>query len=110
MIDSIDSIIGVQAGDGLDYFVFCRVILGKYLLYEFNTLMLLLFLEVPAEHAHSLLCVLSLLEAAYPYSIEDMIEVICPDFPLDLTRFFPGKHFIQFLANKMRCFRNFVFI
>ena len=34
--------------------------------------------------------------------------VIYPDFPLDLTGFFPGKHLINFLANKMQDFRNFV--
>ena len=33
--------------------------------------------------------------------------VIYPDFPLDLTGLFPGKHLIQFLANKMHDFRNF---
>ena len=34
--------------------------------------------------------------------------VICPGFPLDLTGFFPSKHLIQLLANKMQDFRNFV--
>ena len=29
-------------------------------------------------------------------------------FPLDLTGFFPGKHLIQFLANKMDDFWNLV--
>ena len=33
--------------------------------------------------------------------------MIYPDFPLDLTGLFPGKHLIQFLANKMHDFRNF---
>ena len=35
-------------------------------------------------------------------------RVIYPDFPLDFTGFFPGKLLIQFLANKMQDFRNFV--
>ena len=35
------------------------------------------------------------------------MPVIYPDFPLDLTRFFPGKHLIQILANKMHEFRKF---
>ena len=34
--------------------------------------------------------------------------VIYPDFPLDLRGFFSRKHFIQFLANKMQDFRNFI--
>ena len=34
--------------------------------------------------------------------------MIDPDFPLDLTGFFSGKHLIQFLANKIQEFRNFV--
>ena len=63
-----------RAAWNLDYFVFYRVISGKYLLYEFNTLMLLLFAEVREEQMHGLLCVPSLLEAAYPKSIEDMIQ------------------------------------
>ena len=32
--------------------------------------------------------------------------VICPDFSLDLTGLFPGKHLNQFLANKMQDFRK----
>ena len=36
--------------------------------------------------------------------------MIDPDFPLDLTGFFSGKHLIQFLANKMQDFRNFVLL
>ena len=35
------------------------------------------------------------------------VHVICPDFPLDLTRFLAGKHLIHFLANKMQDFQNF---
>ena len=35
-------------------------------------------------------------------------RVIYPDFPLDLTGFFSGKHLIQILADKMQDFRNFV--
>ena len=31
-----------------------------------------------------------------------------PDFPFYLTGFSLGKHWIQFLANKMQDFRNFV--
>ena len=31
-----------------------------------------------------------------------------PDFPLELTRFFPGKHLIHFLVLKMENFLNFV--
>ena len=34
--------------------------------------------------------------------------VISPDFPLELTGFFPGKHLIHFLVLKMKDFRNFV--
>ena len=34
--------------------------------------------------------------------------MIYPDFALDLTGFFLGKHLLQFLANKMHDFRNFV--
>ena len=33
---------------------------------------------------------------------------IYPDFPPNLTGIFPGKHLIQFLANNMQDFRNFV--
>ena len=36
------------------------------------------------------------------------ILVIYPDFSLDLTVFFPGKHLIQFIANKMQVLQNFV--
>ena len=36
------------------------------------------------------------------------LTCVYPDFPLDLTRFFQGKHLIQFLADKMHHFRNFV--
>ena len=35
-------------------------------------------------------------------------SVISPDFSLELTGFFPGKHLIQFLVLKMKDFRNFV--
>ena len=31
-----------------------------------------------------------------------------PDFPLELTRFFPGKHLIPFLVLKVKDFWNFV--
>ena len=34
--------------------------------------------------------------------------VISPDFPLELTGFFSGRHLIHFLALKMKDFRNFV--
>ena len=34
--------------------------------------------------------------------------MISPDFPLELTGFFPGKHLIHFLVLKMKDFRNFV--
>ena len=34
--------------------------------------------------------------------------MISPDFPLELTGFFPRKHLIQFLVLKMKDFRNFV--
>ena len=40
--------------------------------------------------------------------IKLMCAVISPDFPLELTGFFPGKHLIQFLVLKMKDFRNFV--
>ena len=35
-------------------------------------------------------------------------DVISPDFPLELTEFFPGKHLIHFLVLKMKDFWNFV--
>ena len=35
-------------------------------------------------------------------------SVIYPEFPLDLTGFFSGKHLIHFLVNKMQDFQNFV--
>ena len=35
-------------------------------------------------------------------------SVISPDFSLELTGFFPGKHLIHFLVLKMKDFRNFV--
>ena len=35
-------------------------------------------------------------------------DVISPDFPLESTGFFPGKHLIHFLVLKMKDFRNFV--
>ena len=34
--------------------------------------------------------------------------VTSPDFPLELTVFFPGKHLFHFLVLKMKDFRNFV--
>ena len=34
--------------------------------------------------------------------------MISPDFPLELTGFFPGKHLIHFLVLKMKDFRKFV--
>ena len=34
--------------------------------------------------------------------------MISPDFPLELTGFFPGKRLIHFLVLKMKDFRNFV--
>ena len=37
-----------------------------------------------------------------------MLHVISPDFPLELTGFFPGMHLIHFLVLKMKNFRNFV--
>ena len=33
--------------------------------------------------------------------------MISPDFSLELTGFFPGKHLINFLVLKMKDFRNF---
>ena len=36
------------------------------------------------------------------------LQVIYPDFPLNSTGFFQGKHLIQFLAYKMQDFWNFV--
>ena len=36
------------------------------------------------------------------------VDVIFPDFSLELTGFFPGKHSIHFLVLKMKDFRNFV--
>ena len=35
-------------------------------------------------------------------------SAISPDFSLELTGFFPGRHLIQFLVLKMKDFRNFV--
>ena len=37
-----------------------------------------------------------------------LISVISPDFSLEFTGFFPGKHLIPFLMLKMQDFRNFV--
>ena len=37
-------------------------------------------------------------------------DIIYIDFPLDLTRFFQGKHLIQFLANTMQDFQKRRFI
>ena len=34
--------------------------------------------------------------------------MISPDFSLELTGFFPGKHLIHFSVLKMKDFRNFV--
>ena len=36
------------------------------------------------------------------------LSVISPDFSLELTGVFPGKHLIHFLVLKMKDFRNFV--
>ena len=36
------------------------------------------------------------------------IQVISPDFPLELTGFFSGKRLIHFLVLKMKDFWNFV--
>ena len=36
------------------------------------------------------------------------LQVISPDFSLEWTRFFPGKHSIHLLVLKMKDFRNFV--
>ena len=38
----------------------------------------------------------------------DASWVISPDFPLELTGFFLGKHLIHFFVLKMKDFRNFV--
>ena len=35
------------------------------------------------------------------------VHVIYPDFALDLTRFFPGKHLMHFLAHKTQDFQSF---
>ena len=43
-----------------------------------------------------------------PQRIVFGLRVISPDFSLELTGFFPGKHLIQFLVLKMKDFRNFV--
>ena len=37
-----------------------------------------------------------------------VLKVISPDFPLELTGFFPGRHLNHFLVLKMKDFRNFV--
>ena len=42
------------------------------------------------------------------WAFSDLPLVISPDFPLELTGFFPGKHLIHFLVLKMKDFRNFV--
>ena len=34
--------------------------------------------------------------------------MISPDFPLELTGFFPVKHIVHFLVLKMKNFQNFV--
>ena len=36
------------------------------------------------------------------------LRVTSPDFSLELTGFFPGKHLIHFMVLKMKDFRNFV--
>lgn len=60
----------------LEYFVFYRSISKKYVLYEFHTLMLLFFSEVPVpELAQRLICVPSLDEADFCPSIESEIQL-----------------------------------
>ena len=56
-----------------DYFVFCRSVSEKYVLYEFNTLKLL-FSETQVPTPGGLLCVPSLLEAKCPASIEEIVQ------------------------------------
>ena len=63
-----------RAAWSVDYFVFYRSVSEKYVLYEFNTLMLLLFSEARVPTPGSLVCVPSLLEAKYPASIEELIQ------------------------------------
>jgi len=63
-----------RAAWSVDYFVFYRSVSEKYVLYEFNTLMLLLFSEARVPTPGSLVCVPSLLDAKYPASIEELIQ------------------------------------
>ena len=51
---------------------------------------------------------LDFLDEAQLGRVDASIQVISPDFPLELTGFFPGKHLIQFLMLKMKDFWNFV--
>ena len=51
------------------------------------------------------LCLISCKESWAPFF---QLNVISPDFSLELTWFFPGKHLIHFLVLKMKNFRNFV--
>ena len=55
-----------------DYFVFCRSVSEKYVLYEFNTLKLL-FSETQVPTTGGLLCVPSFVEAKCPASIEEIV-------------------------------------
>jgi hypothetical protein len=65
-----------RAAFAMDYFVFYRLIGKKYILYEFNTIMLSLLTEKPlAAESVRLIPVPSLSENDYPESIESAIEM-----------------------------------
>ena len=55
-------------------------------------------------HFLSCLCIVVVVHGCSP----SPLIVISPDFSLELTGFFPGKHLIHFLVLKMKDFRNFV--
>ena len=61
-----------------------------------------------AALATSVAQMLAATAAAAAPNAADVHSVISPDFPLESTGFFPGKHLIQFLVLKTKDFRNFV--
>ena len=67
----------------------------------------------PAAQVHrgGLACLLAARMASQLFPLNQftvLIRAISPDFSLELTGFFPGKHLIQFLVLKMKDFWNFV--
>ena len=70
--------------------------------------MLSAFLIYNAERCTFRLVIDNLSSIISEKSQHNWLQVIYPDFPLNLTEFFPGKHLIHFWANKMLDVRNFV--